>query len=238
MKGETERMPIRLYDLAAADAERRFSPYCWRARMALAHKGLEVETIPWRFSDKAAIGFTGQDKVPVIVDADRWVADSWAIALYLDEAYPDRTPLFENEAARSQTLFTKLWCEQTLHPAILRIVIMDLFAILHDRDKEYFRRSREDRFGTKLEALVENQTANIAALHKVLEPLRGTLAAHAFLGGATPSYADYIIFAAFQWARVVSPIRIVEQDDPVHAWRDRMLSLFDGLALKAPGHPV
>jgi hypothetical protein len=31
---------MQLYDLAAAEPERRFSPYCWRIKMALAHKGL------------------------------------------------------------------------------------------------------------------------------------------------------------------------------------------------------
>ena len=39
-------MAITLYDLAGAEADRRFSPFCWRTKMALAHKGLEVETIP------------------------------------------------------------------------------------------------------------------------------------------------------------------------------------------------
>ena len=48
-------MNIKMYDLAGADANRRFSTYCWRIRMALAHKGLEVETIPWRFTDKDAM---------------------------------------------------------------------------------------------------------------------------------------------------------------------------------------
>ena len=33
------------------DPNRRFSPFCWRARMALAHKG-QVETKPWRFTEK------------------------------------------------------------------------------------------------------------------------------------------------------------------------------------------
>ena len=36
----------KLYELAGADENRKFSPYCWRARMALAHKGLEVESCP------------------------------------------------------------------------------------------------------------------------------------------------------------------------------------------------
>ena len=53
-------MSIVMYDLAGADPALRFSPYCWRMRMALAHKGMPVETIPWRFTDKAAIGFSGQ----------------------------------------------------------------------------------------------------------------------------------------------------------------------------------
>jgi len=35
-----ETMTITLYDLAGAEAERRFSPFCWRTKMALAHKVL------------------------------------------------------------------------------------------------------------------------------------------------------------------------------------------------------
>jgi hypothetical protein len=31
-------MSITLYDLASAEADRRFSPFCWRTHMALAHK--------------------------------------------------------------------------------------------------------------------------------------------------------------------------------------------------------
>ena len=40
---------IRFFDLAGADPDIRFSPNCWRIRMALAHKGLDAETVPWRF---------------------------------------------------------------------------------------------------------------------------------------------------------------------------------------------
>ena len=61
-------MAITLYDLAGADENRRFSPYCWRARMALAHKGLTFTTVPWRYADKAVIAAFGSDRVPVIVD--------------------------------------------------------------------------------------------------------------------------------------------------------------------------
>ena len=34
-------MSIRLYDLAGAQDDRRFSPYCWRVKMALVHKVID-----------------------------------------------------------------------------------------------------------------------------------------------------------------------------------------------------
>ena len=34
-----------------------------------------------------------------------------------------------------------------------------------------------------------------------------------------PNYADYIVFGPFQWARVVSPFKLLEDEDPVYAWR-------------------
>jgi Glutathione S-transferase, N-terminal domain len=55
-------MGLQLYDLAGAEPERRFSPYCWRIKMVLAHKGLPFDTIPWRFTDKDAIAFSGQGR--------------------------------------------------------------------------------------------------------------------------------------------------------------------------------
>jgi glutathione S-transferase len=35
------------------------------------------------------------------------------------------------------------------------------------------------------------------------------------------------------WARVASPLTLLEADDPIHAWRERMLDLFDGMGRKA-----
>ena len=56
--------------------------------MALAHKGLAVETVPWRFTEKAVLAFSGQGRVPVIRDGDAVVSDSWSIAEYLEATYP------------------------------------------------------------------------------------------------------------------------------------------------------
>src|SRR6202140_4330987 len=48
-------MPLKLFELVGTDEERPFSPFCWRTRMALAHKGLSAESIPWCFTEKEAI---------------------------------------------------------------------------------------------------------------------------------------------------------------------------------------
>ena len=61
-------MARELFDLAAGDDTVRFSPYCWRIRMALAHKGLDVNMVPVRFTEKDKIAFSGQKLVPVLRD--------------------------------------------------------------------------------------------------------------------------------------------------------------------------
>ena len=232
-------MTIKLYDLASAEDDRRFSPYCWRIRMALAHKGLAVKTIAWRFTERDAIAFSGSGTVPVIVDQGRAVADSWAIAQYLDEAYPDRPRLIEGEEARALMYFFKHWCERSLHGPVLRAVIMDLFNHLHEKDKPYFRASREKRFGKTLEEHGADRAGAIAALRSALDPLRPVLAEQPFVSGRrAPGFADYILFGSFQWPRAVSPVKLLESEDPVYAWRERMLDLYGGLARKAEGYPV
>lgn len=224
-------MAIQFYDLAGADENFHFSPFCWRIRMALAHKGLPFQTIPWRFSDKALIATSGQGAVPVIVDGARMIHDSWAIANYLDEMYASR-PLFGNAAARGAALMMKYWAERTLHPLLSRILMLDIFAAIHEKDKPYFRESREKRFGMTLEQWSAEPEKYAEQLRSALEPVRLTVSEQAFVCGATPAFADYIVFGALQWARCVSPRALLARDDPVYAWRQRLLDSFDGAAGK------
>lgn len=230
-------MALKLWDLAAADDDRRFSPYCWRAKLALAHKGLQAQTVPWRFTEKDAIAFSGQGTVPVLMDGDREVHDSWAIANYLEDQYPVK-PLFGCAQARALAYVFKTWTESTIHPPVLRAVVLDLFAALHEKDKAYFRETREKRFGGTLEAHGSDPKQAIADLRGALLPVRQQLVQAPYVCGADPGFADYILFGAFQWARTVSPQRLLEPDDPVYAWRERMLDLYGGLARNAKGYAV
>lgn len=227
-------MPRLMYDLAGADPAVRFSPYCWRARFALAHKGLEVDCQPWRFTEKDAIAFSGQGRVPVLVDGGTVVHDSWAIAEYLDRAYPDAPALFP-AGPSGPTRFARYWADAVLMPALARVVVADIVDILDPRDVDYFRESREQRFGRPLQAFASERDENLAAVRKVLEPVRRTLGEQPWLAGDAPAYADHLLAGAMMWARVSSPVEILADDDTIlRDWRERVLDLYDGLGRRAP----
>lgn len=231
-------MARRLYDLVGNDAARPFSPYCWRTRMALAHKGLEVESVPWRFTEKHAIAPFGSDKVPVLIDGDATVADSWTIANYLEDRYPDRPSLFGGDGGRAMARMLNWFGDVTLIAGMFPLIITDIHGQLPADDAAYFRNSREARFGKTLEEMAAPRDVEVERFRKSLDPMRLTLRSQPYLGGASANYADYIMFGAFQWARVTSPFRLLKEDDPVYAWRERLLDAFDGLARATEGYQV
>jgi glutathione S-transferase len=231
-------MARKLYELVGREADRPFSPYCWRTRMALAHKQLEVECVPWRFTETDALAFSGQGRVPVLVDGDKTVFDSWTIANHLEDGYADKPSLFGGLTGRAMAAFFNNWVDNTVHPALIRIVLLDIYNQLGDADRAYFRQSREARFGTTLEKAVEDPEAKIAAFRQILQPVRLTLQKQPYLAGEAPRYADYILFGAFQWARGVSPQKLLERDDPISAWRKRLLDAHGGIAGNSQGYPV
>ena len=139
-----------LYALAGTDKARPFSPHVWKIAMALAHKGLDYETVPVGFTEIPRIENGCTATVPLLRDGERLVADSFAIALHLDEAYPDRPSLFGGEGGRAMARFIENWSQSTLHPAITRIAILDIHGMLGAEDQAYFRRSREQRLAEGL----------------------------------------------------------------------------------------
>jgi glutathione S-transferase len=225
-------MSIILYDLAGEDPDVRFSPYCWRTRFALAHKGLPVETEPWRFTDREAIAFSGQGKVPVIRDSGTVVFDSWTIAEYLEDQVP--TPaLFGGAAGRAHALFVNAWADSVLVGGIARFIVRDLLDVIHPKDRDYFRSSREARFGKSLEVVQAGREDRLTAFRELLLPTRLVLRRQQWLGGSAPSYADHIVAGTLMWPRCVSRFELLEAEDPVARWQDRMLNLYNGLGRQA-----
>ena len=229
---------LRLFDLAGEDDELRFSPNCWRTRLALAHKGLAVDTVAWRFTEKDAIAPSGQGKVPVLVAGQRWLHESWDIAEYLEDHYPQRPSLFGCAQGRASARFVNQWASDVLHPAVARCIIADIPPALHAKDRHYFRTTREAAFGRSLEAIGAERGAALATLRQTLAPLRGVLARQDFIAGAQPAYADHAAFGAFQWARVLGTPQLAASDDPVAAWVERMLDAYGGLARAAKCLPA
>jgi hypothetical protein len=164
---------IKLFDLAGAEPDRRFSPYCWRTKLALAHKGLTVEMIPWRLSETHAVEMSGQRRVPVLLDGDKVVSDSWTIAEYLEDTYQHRPFLFGSAEARASTRFINSWADTVVNGALVRLLLTDIYAHLHEKDRRYFRESREKRFGMPLEEVSADRDTRVVGSVKVwnrLEP--------------------------------------------------------------------
>jgi glutathione S-transferase len=227
-------MTIAFYELVGASDALCFSPNTWRTRMALEQKKLDYETVPWRFVEKEKIAFSGQKRVPVIRDGDRSVHDSWAIACYLEDTYPDRPSLFGCDAGRAVTHFVNSYMNTVVHPALARLILTDIHANLHEMDKAYFRESREERFGKTLEAVSADRDGNLAGVRRALVPLDDTLAQQDWFGGDGPAYADYLVFGAFQWARAVSAVRLAEPGSHLAAWNERVLDLHGGVGRSLP----
>ena len=135
-----------------------FSTNVERVALALAHKGLEVESVVISYEDRSpVIEVSGQELVPVLVDGDDAIPDSVRILRYLEANWPD-PPLFPRDAARSAELdvfldwFNEVWkrapnaIEEELerddpdeervapHAARMRASLDRFEAMLHGRD--------------------------------------------------------------------------------------------------------
>ena len=203
---------ITLYDLAFED-DRRPSPYCWRAKFALAHKGLDCTDVPMGFTEKEKIAFAHSKTVPVIKDGEKPVKDSWAIAVYLDEMYPDNGCCSRARWAvptrASSTAGPTSWCNGAIFP----MVVGDLYDRVRPEDKEYIAR-------------VARRAVGHEGLHRLSRPRRGRrdwrrsvprsnrragrCASRNSCPAAEAAYPDYILAGTFMWPRTISPLELLE----------------------------
>src|ERR1700759_5773916 len=95
----TDNGTLKLYELALEDG-RSASPFVWRIRYALAHKGIPYETVYVGFTEIPGL-FGGKFKtVPILEHGSTVLNKSWDIAEYLDRQFPDK-PLFRTPADHS-----------------------------------------------------------------------------------------------------------------------------------------
>jgi glutathione S-transferase len=200
--------------------------------LALHHKGLPFAVHPVAVSDKAAIGFSGQSKVPILKHDGHIIPDSWAIALYLEKEFPERPTLFGGEVGQTLTHVFNVWADRELIPALIPFLMRDILDCVSEADGAHLRRQIESAMKRSLEELSAGREQAVQAFRRKLQPVRKALETRDYLGGAAPTYADYILFGLLQWARVVSPTKVLEDGDVVAVWFERVLDLHDGVGRK------
>jgi glutathione S-transferase len=222
---------LELWELGGRD-DCRFSTFSWRTRLALHHKGLSFAVHPVAVSDKAAIGFSGQGKVPILKHDGRVIPDSWAIALYLEKEFPERPTLFGGEIGQTLTHVFNVWADRELIPALIPFLMRDVLDCVGEADGAHLRLQIESAMKKTLEDLSAGREQAVQAFRRKLQPVRKALETRNFLGGAAPTYADYVLFGLMQWARVISRAEVLEDGDAVAAWFERVLDLYDGVGRK------
>lgn len=258
-------MAIKVYELAG-QGDAKISPHCWKPVYALHHKGLEFERIGIKLFEKDRIAFSGQKLVPVLRDGETTISDSWAIAEYLEEAYPDRPSLFGGDIGKGETRFINDWTNTVQIFAFRRLFILDAHNTVDPAEQAHYRATREARFsesqehlqphldtgdqdvappdggygggyGGTLEDMQADRDTRVHDVRSLLDPIRKVLASQPFLAGGLPAYADYSVLGPFIWGKSVSAFALLDRDDPIYAWRDRMYHLLDELGHQT-GHPV
>jgi glutathione S-transferase len=221
---------------------RRISPFSWRIRYALAHKGLDPEVVPTRFADVARIrALSRQELVPIIEHDGQVVHDSWSIACHLEDRFADTPSLFGGAIGRGTARLVNIWSDTVLGRTMRPLVYADFIRCIDPGDRAYFRGSRETQLGMTLEQYSADRDAVLAGVIQACTPLERTLSEQAFLAGEAPAYVDYIVFSVFQWARIGSPRDVLADTtsmDATRAWRARMVGLYDDLGNRFALYPT
>ena len=203
--------------------------------MALAHKGLDFNSVPTRFLEVPEVEGGVSKTVPVIRDGDHVVADSFAIALYLDEAYPDRPTLFGGEGGEAMARFIERWSQLTVHPYLGAAALMDI----HDR---------QDDANTRLFPREPRDALRQAAGRGGGRPRRragrlprraGAVAQHAGLPAVHRRRVAAVcrlhrLWRASSGCASCRPTRLLADGDPVADWFERCLDLHGGLGRNVP----
>lgn len=220
-----------IHDLVTADG-RRLSPFCWAAKLALAHKGVPFETVPTRFIDIPNIGGGGFKTVPVIELGPDMIGDSFELALKLEHAFPDRPTLFAGPGGVALSRFVVAQAAYLLGK-MSRSMVIAIHDALDAETQGYFRTSRERMFKATLEDVAADPDASVAAAQDALTPFRILLKTQAYLGGEEPLFADFLIAGLIQWSRVVGATNFLVGEERIADWFGRIETRY-GAVLGAP----
>jgi glutathione S-transferase len=186
------------------------SQFSEKVRLVLDYKGLayrKIEVVPG-VGQLDLFRLSGQRKVPVLKDGNTVIADSTAIALYLDKTYPDRPIIPTNPQQKANCLLLEQWADDSigtkgrtilleslksssLRTSILPIGTPDLFKNLVSA----IPREAIDLLGLGVGLTPDSIRAAKAEMHRSLESICLLLSQNsgAYLTGDTPTLADLTV---------------------------------------------
>ncbi|KAG1882727.1 hypothetical protein F4604DRAFT_350310 [Suillus subluteus] len=143
--------------------------------------------------------------LPIIIDpnTDRLITDSFAIAQYLDEQYPDTPKVLPNGTAALVHVF-----QTAFYNAVKGTSLLAGFRgaqKLNPESKEYYIRTCEERFGIPWEqfGMHEKREEQWDALRVAYNTMDGWYATSSgqFILGDTPCFADFIVAGLCNYIR-------------------------------------
>ncbi|KZV76479.1 hypothetical protein PENSPDRAFT_569798 [Peniophora sp. CONT] len=206
--------PFILYDIprqlrdGETEADMSWSPNVFKTSAALNVKGIPFKRVWIDFKDVAdVISKLGAEPheqgnlkytCPVIYDPStkRTIMDSQKILEYLEKQYPQKPSLFPPHTRALQVAFIDNIMPR-VYMNVAPTLTFDLYGLVLEDSKQYFRDARAKDFGIPLEQLVSHGDArvkNLAAFKSLLEDVLKWMAANGenarYVTGEVPSNAD------------------------------------------------
>ncbi|VDB92616.1 unnamed protein product [Peniophora sp. CBMAI 1063] len=194
--------PITLYDISrkgfeqASESEKCWSMNTWKTRYALNLKGLKFKTKWLSFAaiepkmkelGVAPHATTIKYTVPTIYDpkTKKVVTESFAIAKYLDETYPDTPRLVAPGTAVLHRTFLMRVVGPLLE-ATFPIICFPIYeqCCMDEADEKLFRTTREEWEGMKLEDIAPKTEEALDEAYKTFERQLDGVAKLVAVGGA------------------------------------------------------
>jgi len=150
-----------------------------------------------------------QYTLPVIKDdaTGKIVSDSLAIAKYLDATYPSHPTLLPLGASAPVDIYEEYFTGAAIAPAML-LLLAESNHKLNPKSEAYFRRTREESYGLKIEEFAPpgpKREAVWASVKAGLSKVSAKLGGSTYFYGNTVSYADLVAVSYLLWMKIVVP---------------------------------
>jgi glutathione S-transferase len=223
-----ENNRITFYDLQHASGCTT-SPFVWATKYALKHKGFDLDVVDGGFTGIMERTGGRSERLPAILDDGEWVLDSWLIAEYLDQKYPDRPTLIGHPSVKLLSQFLETWLWKTAVGPWVRCFAVQYRDRCKPEDIPYVVESRQRMWGKPMEELAAGREEVFPKVLPELELLRGVLRDSPWLCGDSPGYADYRALGVFLWCASIADVPPMTEDEPLRDWIERGFDLFGGL---------